>query len=79
MRVANASIDILLHENMIENSENMGKMLRDGLIDISNRLSTNIPDIITDIRGRGLMNAIEISDDATCNDIVSKLAKNGIL
>jgi ornithine--oxo-acid transaminase len=71
--VANASIDILLHENMVENSANMGKLLRDGLNNIAKH-----SDIITDVRGKGLMNAIEVIDKQSCDNIVSNLANNDL-
>lgn len=71
--VANASIDILLHENMVENSKHMGEIFRNGLNHIAKR-----SDIITDVRGKGLMNAIEIIDKQRCDNIINNLANNDI-
>ena len=72
--VAMESIDVLLEENMIENSKKMGEILRNGLNNIKHNSY-----IINGVRGKGLMNAVEIIDEKTCERIVSSLAKDGVL
>lgn len=74
--VANASIDVLLSEKMIENSEKMGEILREGLREIENKTNTHI---VKNIRGKGLMNALEVINNETCEQLIKRLASNGIL
>lgn len=53
-KVAIAALEVLIEEKLAENSENMGNLLRTEL--------SKIPkDIVTDVRGKGLLNAIVIN------------------
>lgn len=54
-KVALAALDVLVSEKLAENAEKMGKKLR-------NELSELPKDIVTDVRGVGLMNAIQINE-----------------
>jgi len=56
--VATAALKVLRDENMAENSMKMGKVLRERLRDIKDKCPS-----ITTVRGRGLMNAIEITPE----------------
>ncbi|SCW04230.1 LAFE_0H08944g1_1 [Lachancea fermentati] len=53
-------LDIVIRDNMVENSRRMGDLFREGLKKIQKKHKQ-----IGDIRGRGLMNGIEIIDPET--------------
>ncbi len=55
--VARAALKVLTEENMIENSAEMGTYFLDGLRDIRSN-------IVKEVRGRGLMLAIELTPEA---------------
>lgn len=61
---ANATIDVIVRDKLVENSEKMGKVLRDGL----ESLQQKYPKVIGDVRGMGLMQAIELVVDETTGD-----------
>jgi 4-aminobutyrate aminotransferase-like enzyme len=61
---ANATINIIQRDNLADNCENMGKVLRLGL----EQLQIKYPKIIGDVRGMGLMQALELVVDETKND-----------
>ncbi len=61
---ANKTIDIILRDKLAENSKNMGAILRKGLEDIQ----LKHPKIVGDVRGMGLMQAIEFVVDETAGD-----------
>jgi ornithine--oxo-acid transaminase len=55
--VARASLKVMTEEGMIENSALMGEYFREGLLAINSRL-------VKEVRGRGLMLALELNPDA---------------
>ncbi len=55
--VARASLKVMTEEGMIENSAFMGEYFREGLLAINSRL-------VKEVRGRGLMLALELRPDA---------------
>jgi len=59
-----ATIDVILDNNLTENSEKMGNILRKGL----ESLKEKYPKTIGDVRGMGLMQALELVVDETRND-----------
>jgi 4-aminobutyrate aminotransferase-like enzyme len=59
-----ATIDIIERENLKDNAQRMGEILRDGL----EKLKRNYPKIVGDVRGMGLMQAIEFVKDETIQD-----------
>lgn len=61
---ANATIDIIERENLKDNAQQMGEILRDGL----EKLKHDYPKIVGDVRGMGLMQAIEFVKDETIQD-----------
>lgn len=61
---ANATLDVIQRDKLVENSEKMGKVLRDGL----ESLQQKYPKVIGDVRGMGLMQAIELVVDETKKD-----------
>lgn len=74
--VAMEALKILKEEKLAENSEEMGKLLRAEL----NKLMGEC-DVITAVRGRGLLNAIVIKEKEgkTAWEVCLKLAEHGLL
>lgn len=78
--VAITALEVLRDEKMAENSETMGKLFRSLLSEIKSP-------VIKAIRGRGLLNAIEIDDEHEALakegkkawDVCLMMAKNGLL
>lgn len=77
--VGMAALDVIEEEGLCENSEKMGALLRENLF--QNRRSTR--KILSDVRGRGLMNALVIKDlhgdGSTAWQVCLEMAKNGVL
>jgi len=67
-----ATLQALTQDGLIENSENMGKLFRDGL----EKLKEKHP-IIREIRGKGLMIGVELKFEV--KDILMNLMKEGVL
>lgn len=74
--VAMEALKVLKDENMAENAERMGQLLREEL----NKLASE-SDCITKVRGRGLLNAIIIKEKngKTAWDVCLALAEHGLL
>lgn len=70
--VATESLKVLIEENLSQNSKKMGKIFRESLKSISK-------DFIIDVRGRGLMNAIEFENSKITEKISLELLNNGLL
>ncbi len=76
--VAMAALQVIKDEKLSENAENLGKLFRD-------RIQKNLvdkSDLVTLVRGKGLLNAIVINDTEdsdTAWNICLKLAENGLL
>lgn len=73
-KVGIAALEVLQEEKMSENSERLGKILRSELANLN-------PDIVTETRGKGLMNAIVINstEDYNAWRVCLKLRDNGLL
>lgn len=73
-KVAMAALEVLRNEHMAENAREMGELLRQGLRDLQSPY-------IRDIRGKGLLNAIEIIHDNpdAAWDLCLALKENGLL
>jgi 4-aminobutyrate aminotransferase-like enzyme len=61
---ANAVLDTIEEDKLLDNATTMGKLLRDGL----EALKKKFPKSIGDVRGKGLMQAIEMVADETQKD-----------
>ena len=75
--VAMAALDVIKDENLAENAEKLGNLFRRKMDDYIR--SSNI---VTLVRGKGLLNAIVINDSedsSTAWDICMKLKENGLL
>ena len=73
-KVAMAALDVIKEEGLVENSEKMGKLFREEMRTIQSNM-------IKDVRGKGLLNAVEIkpSDGKTAWDICLAMKANGII
>ncbi len=71
-KLAMESINILIEEKLVENAEKMGQIFR-------RTLNPYKPKFIKDIRGKGLLNAIEFYSDKQANDFVINCSFNGLL
>ncbi|MDQ6844529.1 MAG: ornithine--oxo-acid transaminase [Bacteroidota bacterium] len=73
-KVAMASLDVLKTENMAENAEILGNILREELLKIDSRH-------IKEVRGKGLLNAIIINhhDENAAWKLCTELKENGLL
>ena len=74
MATAKVALEVLIGEGMVENSNNMGKILGDHIRTIKSP-------VVKDARGKGLMQGIEICDKTKVNgnDFVDILRDNGLL
>jgi 4-aminobutyrate aminotransferase-like enzyme len=61
---ASATIDVIVEERLADNATVMGKVLRDGLEAMKKKYGK----VIGDVRGKGLMQAIELVKDEKAND-----------
>jgi acetylornithine/N-succinyldiaminopimelate aminotransferase len=75
MSVADAVLEVILGEGFLENVKKMGEYLKTEL----NLLKEKFPDIISEIRGVGLMIGIKINEKIENNLVVKKLIENGLL
>ena len=76
-KVAQAALEVVLDEKLAENAMVLGKQFRSAMNDLITET-----DLITLVRGRGLLNAIVINDtpdSSTAWDICVKLKENGLL
>ncbi len=73
--VAMEALNVVKDEKLVDNAENMGQIFRERMRNIDSPL-------ITDVRGKGLLNAIDIKpfgDGKTAYDVCLKLRDNGLL
>ncbi len=61
---ANATIDVIVDEKLTDNATVMGKLLREGL----EAMKAKYGHVIGDVRGKGLMQAIELVKDEKAKD-----------
>lgn len=72
-KVAIEAVKVIEEEGLTENAFKMGNLLR-------NELEKNLPkDIVHTIRGRGLLNAIEITEKYDAWEVCLRLRDNGLL
>lgn len=73
-KIAMTALEVVKEENLAENAERLGKLLRNELRNLN-------ADMITLVRGKGLLNAIVIKEKNGKNawDVCLKLKENGLL
>lgn len=72
---AKATIDVILEDKLLENAATMGRFLREGLEAMKKKYAK----VIGDVRGKGLMQAIELVKDETKKDRTPDPASTGRL
>ena len=75
--VSKAALEVIIEENLSEKAYKLGNLFRDELT-----LSLSKSKIVSSIRGKGLLNAIEVNDSPdskTAWNICLSLMKNGLL
>lgn len=76
-KVAMAALQVLKDENLAENADKLGKLFRDEMNNLVDKY-----DLLTLVRGKGLLNAIVIKptkDGKTAWDVCVALKENGLL
>ncbi len=76
--VAVAALDVVKNENLAEKSDRLGKIFRSKMQELIDKK----PDLVTLVRGRGLLNAVVINDTEdsdTAWRICLKLAEKGLI
>lgn len=77
--VAIASLEVIREERLVERAAEMGQEFRHQLM----KIQQQFPEIIKEVRGRGLLNAVELNGKAlspvSAYDICLKLKERGIL
>ena len=76
--VAVAALQVIEDENLTENARIMGEIFRERM----RRIQNNHPELITLVRGKGLLNAVIIkptADGRTAWDVCVALKENGLL
>lgn len=75
--VAKAALEVVLEENLASNAEKLGAYFRDKMNEYISK-----SDLVSLVRGKGLLNAIVINDDeksSTAWDLCVKMKMNGLL
>ena len=76
-KVAIAALDVVRDEHLAQNARKLGELFREKMSELKSQT-----DLIKEVRGKGLLNAIEINDSpdsSTAWDICVKLKENGLL
>jgi len=73
-RVAMAALDVIIDENLIENSNRMGEIFRREMKKVDSKM-------IEIVRGKGLLNAIAVkpNNEKTAWDVCLRLKENGLI
>ena len=75
--ISREALQVVLDENLCDQAAKMGDLFRDGLEKIASKF-----DIITAVRGKGLLNAIEVKGDENSSlgwDLCMVFKENGLL
>lgn len=72
---ANATLERIEQDSLVENSARMGQLLRDGLLGLQRRF----PATVGDVRGLGLMQGVELVEDETAGNRTPAKALTGRL
>ena len=75
--VAKAALEVVIEENLASNAEKLGAYFRNKMNEYISK-----SDLVTLVRGKGLLNAIVINDDeksSTASELCLKMKMNGLL
>ena len=75
--VAQAALEVVLEENLADNAFRLGQRFREAMQSL-----VDSTDLVTDVRGKGLLNAIAINDtpeSSTAWNLCVALKDNGLL
>ena len=76
--VAKEALQVIVDENLIENAQKQGEYFRQRM----EALTTQLPELVSLVRGKGLLNAVVINDDPSSDtawNICLQLKDNGLL
>lgn len=71
-KVAMAALEVLVNEKLAENADRMGHRLRDSLAELPT-------DVVSVVRGKGLLNAIVINSKYDAWEVCLRLKENGLI
>ncbi|MBV9647225.1 MAG: aspartate aminotransferase family protein [Candidatus Eremiobacteraeota bacterium] len=69
-----AALDVLRDEDLVENARSRGEQLIAG----ARRIGEAFPDVIADVRGRGLLVGVELRSEGYVGTIVPEMLKDGV-
>ncbi|MCE1247347.1 MAG: aspartate aminotransferase family protein [Firmicutes bacterium] len=69
------TIKVLQEENLVENSNKMGELLKSGLEEIKNKF----PNIVAEVRGMGLMIGVELAQEKFGGSVIMEMAKRRVI
>ena len=73
--VGNGVLDVLLEDGFFERTEETSSLLHDKL----QQLAKAFPDLIREVRGKGLMLGLRLADDYVNAEVVNRLIEHGLL
>ncbi len=68
-------LEIIIRDNLLGNAERQGTYLQEGLHDLARRF----PTLVSQVRGRGLMIALDLPDHDTRHELVAIARRHGLL
>lgn len=74
-RAALASLEVMETENLAENAQRSGQVLLKGL----KSLATSYPDLVSDVRGVGLMLGMEFHEDKFGGSLIFEMVKRSVI
>lgn len=74
-RAALATIEVIENENLVERSQVQGAKLKNALL----ASQAKYPDLVKEVRGRGLMLGVEFSHDDIAGIVIAGMAQRGVL
>jgi len=74
-RAALETIAVIEDENLMENASRTGKYLMSGM----EKIRKDFPDIVSDVRGKGLMVGVELSQEKFAGSVIMEMAKRKVI
>ncbi|MFH1452498.1 MAG: aspartate aminotransferase family protein [Armatimonadota bacterium] len=70
-----AAINVIEEENLVDNSAKMGEYLTSEL----GKIKEKYPEIVSEIRGKGLLAGVEMTKEGYAGSIIFEMAKNNVI